>query len=56
MKVNTKEVDISNDDRPKMARIGDYWNDVQTAEKFNLLKEFQYAFSSEHKDLKGLVQ
>ena len=26
-KVKMKEVDISNDNRPKMARIGDYWNE-----------------------------
>ena len=26
-KVKTKGVDISNDDRPKIAKIGDYWND-----------------------------
>ena len=40
-KVKTKEVDISNDNRPKMAQIGDYWNDEQTVEIVNLLKEFQ---------------
>ena len=38
MKVKTKEIDILNDDRPKMARIGDYWNDEQTTEIVNLLK------------------
>ena len=37
-KVKTKEVDISNDDRPKMARIGDYWNYEQTTKIVNLLK------------------
>ena len=26
-KVKTKEVDISNDDRPKIAKIGDYCNE-----------------------------
>ena len=26
-KFNIKEVDISNDDRPKMEKIGDYWNE-----------------------------
>ena len=24
-KIKTREVDISNDDRPKIAKIGDYW-------------------------------
>ena len=37
-KVKTKEIDISNDNRPKMARIGDYWSEEQTTEIFNLLK------------------
>ena len=27
VKVKTKEVDISNDDRTKMEKIGDYWNE-----------------------------
>ena len=55
-KVKTKEVDISNDDRPKMTRIGDYWNNEQTAEIVNLLKELQDVFAQDYKDLKGLVQ
>ena len=29
-KVKIREFDISNDDRPKMAKIGDYWSDEQT--------------------------
>ena len=29
-KVKTKEIDISNDNRPKMERIGDYWSKEQT--------------------------
>ena len=37
-KVKTKEFDISNDDRPKMAKIGDYWSEEQTTEIVNLLK------------------
>ena len=37
-KIKTKEVDISNDDRAKLAKIGDYWNEEQTKEIVNLLK------------------
>ena len=37
-KVKTKEFDISNDERPKMAQIGDYWSEEQTTEIFDLLK------------------
>ena len=55
-KVKTKEVDISNDDQPKIAKIGDYWNEQQTTEIVNLLREFQDVFVRDYKDLKGLVQ
>ena len=37
-KVKMKEVDISNDDRPKMERVGNYWNEELTAKIVNLLK------------------
>ena len=37
-KFKTKESDISNDDRPKMEKIGDYWNEEQMTEIVNLLK------------------
>ena len=50
-----KEVDISNDDRPKIAKIGDYWTEAQTTEIVNLLKDFQDVFVADYKDLKGLV-
>jgi hypothetical protein len=36
--IKTKEFDISIDDRPKMARIGDYWTENQTLEIVDLLK------------------
>ena len=39
-KVKIREFDISNDDRPKMAKIGDYWSEAHTTEIVNLLKEF----------------
>ena len=54
--MKTKEIDISNDDRPKLAKIGDYWNTQQTTEIVNLLREFQDVFARDYKDLKGLVQ
>ena len=38
VKVKTKEIDISNDNRPKMVRIGDYWSEEQTTEIVNLMK------------------
>ena len=38
-----------------MAKIGDYWNEEQTLEIVNLLKEFQDVFAKDYKDIKGLV-
>ena len=55
-KVKTREFYISNDDRPKMTKIGDYWSEEQTIEIVNLLKEFQDFFARDYKDIKGLVQ
>ena len=52
----TKEVDISNDDRPRLAKIRDYWTEEQTIKGVNLLKEYQYDFLRDYKDLKCLVQ
>ena len=37
-KIKIKEVDISNDDRPKLAKIIYYWNEEKTIEIVNLLK------------------
>ena len=54
-KVKTKEINISNDNRLKMARIGDYWSEEQSTKIIDLLKEFQYLFAWDYKDLKGLV-
>ena len=54
-KVKTREFDTSNDHRPKIEKIGDYWSEPQTTEITNLLKEFQDVFSRDYKDLKGLV-
>ena len=54
-KVKTREFDISSDDQPKMAKIGDYWSEEKTIEIVNLLKKFQGVFARDYKDLKGLV-
>lgn len=55
-KINTKEVDISIDDQPKLAKIGDYSIEEQTAEIVNVLKEYQDVFARDYKDLKGIFQ
>ena len=37
-----------------MEKVGDYWSEEQTTEIVNLLKEFQYVFIRDYKDIKGL--
>ena len=54
--VKLKEVDISNDNGPKMAKIKNYWTKQQTTNITSLLKEYQDVFSKDNKYLKGLVQ
>ena len=53
--IETKEIDISNDDKPKLVKIGDYWTEEKTTKIVNLLKEYQDIFARDYKDLKGLV-
>jgi ribosomal protein S17E len=56
VEIKTKEFDISNDDQPKMARVGDYWSKKKTTDIVDLLKEYQDVFSRDYKYLKGLVE
>lgn len=55
-KIKIKEVDISNDNRPKLVKIGDYWSEEKTIDIINLLKEYQDVFARDYIDIKGLVQ
>ena len=55
-KIKIKEVNISNEGQPKIARIGDYCSNQQTIEIVDLLKEYQDVFARDYKDLKGLVE
>ena len=54
-KVKTKEFDISNDERPKMAKFGENQREEQMTEIISLLKELQDIFAREYKYLKGIV-
>ena len=55
-KIKIKEVNISNEGQPKIARIGDYCSNQQTIEIVDLLKEYQDVFARDYKDIKGLVE
>ena len=39
-KIKIKEVNITKDGQPKMAKIDDYWSKQQTTEIVDLLKEY----------------
>lgn len=39
-----KKMNIRTDQKPKLASIGDYWDDQNTREIFDLLKEYEYLF------------
>jgi len=54
--IKTIEVDISNDGRWNMENIGDYWLEKKTREIVDLLKQYQYVFARDYKDLKGLFE
>ena len=50
----TKEVDISNENRTKLAKIEDYWSEKQTTEILNLLKEYHDVFSWSYEEIPGI--
>jgi hypothetical protein len=54
-KLKTKELTYQKDERPKMARIGDYWTEKQTTEIVDL-QEYQDVFTCDYKYIKGLVE
>jgi hypothetical protein len=56
VELNTKEFNISNVNRPKMARVGNYWMEKETFDIVDLLKEYQDVFARDYKYLKGLVE
>ena len=52
--LRTKKVNIGTEDKPKLATIGDYWDEQTTKEIFSLLKEYEDLFPSSIADLKGI--
>ena len=49
-----KKVNIGIEEKPKLATIGDYWDEQTTKEIFSLLKEYEEFFPSSVEDLKGI--
>jgi hypothetical protein len=56
VEIKTKEFNISNNDSPKMARVGDYWIEKETTDIVELLTEYQEIFAQDYKYIKGLVE
>ena len=44
---------IRTDEKPKIASIGDYWDEKTIKEIFDLLREFEYLFPVAALELKG---
>lgn len=53
--IRTKEVDISTNNHPNLAKIGDYQPAEKTTKIVNLLKQYEDFFSRDYKYLKGRV-
>jgi CTP:phosphocholine cytidylyltransferase-like protein len=55
MPIKVKKVNIGTNDNPKMASIGDYW-DEQTIERITeFLREYNDLFPTNFKKMKGIV-
>ena len=50
-----KKVNIGSEDSPKFANIGDYWDEETVAKITDLLHEFQDLFSTNFREMKGIV-
>ena len=52
--LRTKKMNIDTEERPKLATMGDYWDEEMTKEIFSLLQEYEDLFPSSVADLKGI--
>lgn len=55
-KVKTKKVNIGTDTNPKMASIGDYWDDETIGHIAGLLQEYQDLFLTKFTEMKGILR
>ena len=54
-KVKIKKVNIGTDANPKMASIGDYWDDETVGHIVDLLQEYQDLFPTNFIEMKGIL-
>ena len=52
--IKIKKVNIGTEQEPKLANIGDYWDDVTIDKNTELLHECQYLFPTKFTDMKGI--
>lgn len=52
--MRTKKLNIGIEDKPKLAMIGDYWDEKTTKEIVILLKEYEDLFPSSIVNLRGI--
>jgi hypothetical protein len=55
-KVKLKKVNIGTKANPKMASIGDYWDDETIGHIAYLLQEYQYLFPTKFTKMKGILR
>ena len=50
-----REVNIGTEEQPKLARIGDYWDDDTVGKVAKLLTKYQDLFPTKFSELKGIT-
>ena len=55
MKLRIKKINIRSEAKPKLASIGDYWDDKTIGQVADLLQEYQDLFPTRFEDMKGIL-
>ena len=53
--MNIKKINIGIEETPKIASIGNYWDDRTIGQIVDLLQEYQDLFPTKFEDMKGIL-
>ena len=53
--LKTRTVNIGSEEQPKLATIGDYWDDEMVSKVTQLLHEYQDIFPTKFSEMKGIL-
>ena len=53
--LKTRTVNIGSEEQPKLATIGDYWDDEMVSKVTQLLHEYQDLFPTKFSEMKGIL-